>query len=74
MIIETAQDAIEAYKCHDEWEYADREAAWKWMFEAGQKAEREACAMVADDWQLDDACETYLCSCATAIRERVEKK
>ena len=38
MQIETAADAIEAYKSFDGWQYADREAAWKWMFEAGQCA------------------------------------
>lgn len=37
MDIETAEDAIEAYKAMGDWKYADREAAWKWMFEQGRK-------------------------------------
>ena len=49
MEIKTAQDAVEAYKSFDGWEYADREAAWKWMFEQGRLAEREACAKVCED-------------------------
>ncbi len=49
MKIKTAQDAAEAYKSFDDWRYADREAAWKWMFEQGQMAAREACAKVCDD-------------------------
>ena len=38
MDIKTADDAIEAYKSLGDWKYADREAAWKWMFEQGRKA------------------------------------
>ncbi len=44
MQIETAEDAAEAYKSFDGWQYADREATWKWMFEYGRiagVAERE---------------------------------
>ena len=37
MGIETANDAIETYKSLGDWRYADKEAAWRWMFEAGQK-------------------------------------
>lgn len=47
MKIETADEAIEAFMSLGEWQYADREAAWKWMFEQGQLAEREACAVTA---------------------------
>ena len=37
MGIETAIDAIETYKSLGDWRYADKEAAWKWMFEVGRK-------------------------------------
>lgn len=37
MGIETAIDAIETYKSLGDWRYADKEAVWKWMFEAGRK-------------------------------------
>lgn len=40
MEIKTAQDAIEVWQMHDGWQFADREAAWKWMFEQGRIAER----------------------------------
>lgn len=38
MEIRTAEEASEAYKTYDDWQYADREAAWKWMFERGVEA------------------------------------
>ena len=38
MKIETEKDAIEAWKSNDGWQFTDREAAWKWFFEQGQKA------------------------------------
>lgn len=38
MEIITAKDAELAYKSLDDWQYADREAAWKWMFERGQES------------------------------------
>ena len=38
MEIRTAEEATEEYKSYDEWQYADREAAWKWMFERGVEA------------------------------------
>lgn len=41
MNIKTANDAVEAYKSLGDWQYADREAAWKWMFEQGRKAAEE---------------------------------
>jgi len=41
MNIETAEDAIDAYKALGDWQYADREAAWRWMFEQGRKAAAE---------------------------------
>ena len=31
------EKAVEGWKAHDGWEFADREAAWKWFFEHGQK-------------------------------------
>lgn len=36
MEIVTAEDAVEAYKSLGEWQYADREATWKWMFNQGK--------------------------------------
>lgn len=38
MEIRTAEEAAEEYKTYDDWQYADREAAWKWMFERGVEA------------------------------------
>jgi len=35
MEIRTAAEAAEIFKTYDDWQYADREAAWKWMFERG---------------------------------------
>jgi len=37
MEINTAEEAIEVWQMNDGWEFADREAAWKWMFEQGKK-------------------------------------
>ena len=54
MKIETAEDAIDAYKSLGEWEYADREAAWKWMFEQGRISEREACAKACHSIAVDN--------------------
>ena len=45
MTIETADEAAEAFKSFDDWQYADREAVWEWMFEQGRIAEREACRL-----------------------------
>jgi|GEM_PF-2433475 len=41
MVINTAAEAIDAWKSLGDWEYADREAAWRWMFEQGRKAAAE---------------------------------
>jgi hypothetical protein len=49
MQIETADDAAEAYKSFDDWQYADREAAWKWMFEQGRMVGTKASAKACDD-------------------------
>lgn len=38
MRITNAKEAIDAYKLHDDWRFADREAAWQWMFERGREA------------------------------------
>lgn len=38
------------------------------------KAEREACALVAEDWQTAIHDPRYECDCATAIRARQEMK
>lgn len=34
----TAEEAIDAWKSLGDWQFADREAAWRWMFEQGRKA------------------------------------
>ena len=34
----TAEEAADMYKSYDDWQYADREATWKWMFERGKEA------------------------------------
>jgi hypothetical protein len=34
MQIQTVEDAIEAYTAQDAWQFADRQAAWAWMFAA----------------------------------------
>ena len=81
MQIQTVEDAIEAYTAQDAWQFADREAAWKWMFEAGQKAERNECyrlAMTASEptkggsfndgkWAVADAIKmrSARCDCVT---------
>jgi len=38
MEIRTAEEAADEYKSYDAWQYADREAAWKWMFDRGVEA------------------------------------
>lgn len=81
MKIETAEDAIEAYTAQDAWQFADRVAAWKWMFDAGRIAERRECyrlAMIATEpakggsfndgkWAVADAIKmrSANCDCAT---------
>lgn len=74
MEILTAKEAEEVYKSYDEWQYADREAAWKWMFErgveAGVKAEREACAKVCEGQAKEPECTERAQYCADAIRNR----
>jgi hypothetical protein len=32
----TAEDARHEVMSHDEWQYADREATWRWVFERGR--------------------------------------
>lgn len=49
MEINTAEDAAEAYKSLGDWQYADREAAWKWMFEQGRLAERKKWRSALED-------------------------
>jgi len=34
----TAEDALHEFMSYDEWQYADREATWRWMFERGRLA------------------------------------
>lgn len=78
MKIETVEDAVEAYKSLGNWQYADREAAWKWMFEQGRIAEREACAAACDAMQVNKSPDYYpgqafdgACrACADEIRKR----
>ena len=78
MNIETAEDAIEAWKTHDGWEFADREAAWKWMFAQGRQAgrldEREECALLCEWLAKDDDVPAGSIAdgneCAISIRER----
>lgn len=77
MQIETADEAVEAYKSLGEWEYADREAAWRWMFEQGRISEREACAKVCEETECpldspadDLSFEIGTLACAEAIRAR----
>lgn len=42
MIFDTVEEAIDAWKSLGDWKYADREAAWRWMFEHGRKAAEAA--------------------------------
>lgn len=32
------QEAFDSWMDHDDWRFADREAGWKWMYEAGYQA------------------------------------
>lgn len=40
----TVQDAFDEWVAHDEWQFADREACWKFMFEKGQESIRQQLA------------------------------
>lgn len=45
----TTQDAFDEWMAHDEWQFADREACWKFMFEKGEESMRQqlSAALVA---------------------------
>ena len=47
MKIQTVEDVIEAYTAQDAWQFADRQAAWAWMFEQGRKAGMNECYRLA---------------------------
>lgn len=34
----TMREAFDEFMAHADWKFADREAAWKWMYEAGYAA------------------------------------
>ena len=40
----TTQDAFDEWMAHDEWQFADREACWKFMFEKGEESLRQQLA------------------------------
>lgn len=42
----TFEDAVEDWKVNDEWRFADREAAWRFMFERGQESLRQQLAFI----------------------------
>jgi len=73
----TFEEAVEEYKSFDDWKYADREAAWKWMYERGREsatlAEREACAKVCESEHDASNFGVNGYYCANAIRARGEK-
>ncbi len=52
-------EAIESWMENDGWQFADREAAWKWFFEQGQKAAAsgELLAALQDKDNLLHRCE-----------------
>ena len=75
MRIETVDDAIEAYTAQDAWKFADRESAWKWMFEAGRKAGRDECyrlAMTASEPAKGGSFNDGKWAVADSIKEKIE--
>ena len=40
----TTQDAFDEWMAHDEWQFADREACWKFMFDKGKESMRQQLA------------------------------
>ena len=51
----TAQDAFDEWMANDEWQFADREACWKFMFEKGQESMRQQLAAAIAACQLKDS-------------------
>ena len=50
----TAQDAFDEWMAHDEWQFADREACWKFMFEKGKESMRQQLAAAIAACRLKD--------------------
>jgi hypothetical protein len=50
----TAQDAFDEWMAHDEWQFADREACWKFMFEKGKESMRQQLASALAACKLKD--------------------
>ena len=40
----TYEDAVDDWKSNDEWQFADRDACWRFMFEKGQESLRQQLA------------------------------
>ena len=40
----TFEDVVNDWKSHDDWQFADKEACWKFMFENGQESLRQQLA------------------------------
>ncbi len=51
----TARDAFDEWMANDEWQFADREACWKFMFEKGQESMRQQLAAAIAACQLKDS-------------------
>lgn len=51
----TAQDAFDEWMAHDEWQFADQEACWKFMFEKGQESMRQQLTDALAAIKLKDA-------------------
>lgn len=50
----TTQDAFDEWMAHDEWQFADREACWKFMFEKGEESMRQQLAAAIAACKLKD--------------------
>jgi hypothetical protein len=60
------EETLQDWYSHDDWQFADRGAAYKYFYNVGVAAERERCARLAEtQFCCDDGEEELI---ATAIR------
>ena len=68
----TAEDARHEFMSYDEWQYADREAVWKWMFERGRLAaapKPPAGMQLVPDSYIEKAEKYITAACCTAVEK-----
>jgi hypothetical protein len=58
---ERFEQAVYEWKAHGEWQFADREAAWKFMFEAGWQAALSTAPPAKDSLPVADEAVAYRC-------------